>query len=298
MSGGGDDERDQNQPGVRRAFSARVFIHERHLDEPLSLETLSAIAHSSPYHFHRQFTACSGVPLYRYIQWLRLRRACWRLAFRPQDKIIDIALDAGVSESGIVQSCLPCRVRSKPQPVPSTAGLAGVASTRFPKHTLQEQHPMVVKIVQFPETQVAMLRHRGSPDLVNATAAQFIAWRKASGLSPVATSATWGVSWDDPAATPADDFRFDICGSVQRTDRGKRLWRGEWHHSGRAMRSGAPSRLAGYARAKYLVSLPRLATGRRAKRHAIFRCFFVTSTSCMKSANTSYRPIFICRYAD
>ena len=26
------------------------------------------------------------------------------------------------------------------------------------------------------------------------------------------------------------------------------------------MRSGAPSRLAGYARAKYLVSLPRLAT--------------------------------------
>lgn len=24
----------------------------RHLDEPLSLETLSAIAHSSPYHFH------------------------------------------------------------------------------------------------------------------------------------------------------------------------------------------------------------------------------------------------------
>ena len=29
----------------------------RHLDEPLSLETLSAIAHSSPYHFHRQFSA-------------------------------------------------------------------------------------------------------------------------------------------------------------------------------------------------------------------------------------------------
>jgi AraC family transcriptional regulator len=22
------------------------------------------------------------------------------------------------------------------------------------------------------------------------------------------------VSWDDPATTPADDFRFDICGSV------------------------------------------------------------------------------------
>ncbi|STV18862.1 AraC family transcriptional regulator [Klebsiella pneumoniae] len=41
----------------------------RHLDEPLSLETLSAIAHSSPYHFHRQFSAYTGIPLYRYIQW-------------------------------------------------------------------------------------------------------------------------------------------------------------------------------------------------------------------------------------
>ncbi len=39
----------------------------RHLDEPLSLETLSAIAHSSPYHFHRQFSAYTGIPLYRYI---------------------------------------------------------------------------------------------------------------------------------------------------------------------------------------------------------------------------------------
>ncbi|EOA1823302.1 GyrI-like domain-containing protein, partial [Raoultella planticola] len=186
---------------------------ERHLDEPLSLETLSAIAHSSPYHFHRQFTACSGVPLYRYIQWLRLRRACWRLAFRPQDKIIDIALDAGFQNpesfsrafrAAFAQS--PSQFRQQPD--------WQEWHRRVPKHTLQEQHPMVVKIVQFPETQVAMLRHRGSPDLVNATAAQFIAWRKASGLSPIATSATWGVSWDDPATTPADDFRFDICGSV------------------------------------------------------------------------------------
>ncbi|KMU04271.1 Right origin-binding protein [Salmonella enterica subsp. enterica serovar Newport str. VA_R100808502] len=59
----------------------RVCDHiERHLDEPLSLEALSRMAHSSPFHFHRQFTVWSGLPLYRYIQWLRLRRASWRLA--------------------------------------------------------------------------------------------------------------------------------------------------------------------------------------------------------------------------
>ncbi|VTM92277.1 AraC family transcriptional regulator [Raoultella planticola] len=203
----------RTSPAYAGRFQRVCLYIERHLDEPLSLETLSAIAHSSPYHFHRQFTACSGVPLYRYIQWLRLRRACWRLAFRPQDKIIDIALDAGFQNpesfsrafrAAFAQS--PSQFRQQPD--------WQEWHRRVPKHTLQEQHPMVVKIVQFPETQVAMLRHRGSPDLVNATAAQFIAWRKASGLSPIATSATWGVSWDDPATTPADDFRFDICGSV------------------------------------------------------------------------------------
>ncbi|VEA52097.1 Transcriptional regulator, AraC [Salmonella enterica subsp. enterica] len=34
----------------------RVCDHiERHLDEPLSIEALSRMAHSSPFHFHRQF---------------------------------------------------------------------------------------------------------------------------------------------------------------------------------------------------------------------------------------------------
>jgi AraC family transcriptional regulator len=68
---------------------------ERHLDEPLSLETLSAIAHSSPYHFHRQFSAIAA---YRCIA---ISSGCvcvapvgdWRSIRRI--KIIDIALDAG-----------------------------------------------------------------------------------------------------------------------------------------------------------------------------------------------------------
>jgi len=54
----------RTSPAYAGRFQRVCLYIERHLDEPLSLETLSAIAHSSPYHFHRQFTACSGVPLY------------------------------------------------------------------------------------------------------------------------------------------------------------------------------------------------------------------------------------------
>ena len=73
---------------------------------------------------------------------------------------------------------------------------------------------MDVKIVEFKETKVAFLAHRGAPEQVNDSAMTFIEWRKASGLSPVNTSRTFGLVYGDPDTTPAEEFRFDICGEV------------------------------------------------------------------------------------
>lgn len=74
---------------------------------------------------------------------------------------------------------------------------------------------MQVKLVKFNETRVAAYEHRGAPELVNDSVRQFIAWRKQSSLSPVANSRTFGIAYDDPNTTPAEDFRFDICGAVE-----------------------------------------------------------------------------------
>ena len=73
---------------------------------------------------------------------------------------------------------------------------------------------MQVKIIDFPETAIAALEHRGTPELVNDSARVFIEWRKSSGLSPVKTSLTFGIAYDDPETTEPARFRFDICGSV------------------------------------------------------------------------------------
>lgn len=73
---------------------------------------------------------------------------------------------------------------------------------------------MEVKTVNFPRTRVAVLEHRGTPERINASVATFIEWRKASGLSPVKSSQTYGVTHSNPDTTAAEDFRFDICGSV------------------------------------------------------------------------------------
>jgi len=73
---------------------------------------------------------------------------------------------------------------------------------------------MKVNIVEFPGAVVAVLQHRGAPELVNDSAKRFIEWRIASGLSPARSSQTYGVAYDDPESTQPEQFRFDICGSI------------------------------------------------------------------------------------
>lgn len=71
-----------------------------------------------------------------------------------------------------------------------------------------------VEIINFPVTAVAMLTHRGQPELINATAARFVEWRKSTGLSPVTSSQTYGIAPHDPTLTIPDEFEFHICGTV------------------------------------------------------------------------------------
>ncbi len=73
---------------------------------------------------------------------------------------------------------------------------------------------MEVRIVVVEPTMVAALEHRGAPVLLNDSVRTFIEWRKETGLSPVNSSQTYGVVHTNPDTTPADAFRFDICGSV------------------------------------------------------------------------------------
>ena len=73
---------------------------------------------------------------------------------------------------------------------------------------------MEVKIVNFKETAVAVLEHRGAPERVNDSVRIFIDWRKESRLSPVKTSRTFGIVYDNLDTTEAEKFRFDICGEV------------------------------------------------------------------------------------
>ena len=70
-----------------------------------------------------------------------------------------------------------------------------------------------VTIRRVPDTRVAVLTHRGDPARLGQTIQRFIAWRRAAGLRPD-VSATYNVFHADPHATPAADFRMDLCAAT------------------------------------------------------------------------------------
>lgn len=204
----------QSREDLYRERFNKVFDYiDRHLDEALSVEQLSQIAHFSKFHFHRQFSDYCGISVIRYIQLMRLKRASYRLAFSTSDRITEIALDAGFENPESFSRAFkntfgqtPSEFRKQPKWQPW--------SERYQFPIRDRKKIMEVKISNFKQTRIAVLEHRGAPTLVNDSAKIFIDWRKSSGLSPVQTSQTFGIAYDNPDTTPQNDFRFDICGSV------------------------------------------------------------------------------------
>lgn len=207
-----------NEKSARAAAYAarfhRVFDYiDRHLGEPLSVDELSSEANFSRFHFQRQFSEYVGLSVTRYIQLLRLRRASWQLVFREQQQITDIGLEAGFSNaesfSRAFKKCFgqtPSQFREQPAWQPWNERM------QLPPRTRSTE--MNVNIVDFAETMVAVLEHKGPPDTLMDSVKTFIDWRKQSGFSPNASSRTFGVPYDDPNITPPEAFRFDICGET------------------------------------------------------------------------------------
>ena len=69
---------------------------------------------------------------------------------------------------------------------------------------------MDVRIVEFPETRVAVAEHRGPPALEYETSRRLIEWRKLNRLPPTGHR-TYGVHYTNPYTTPAAEHRVDFC---------------------------------------------------------------------------------------
>ena len=200
----------------------RVLDHvDRHLDEDLDLATLSGVAAFSKHHFHRQFTATFGLPLHRYVQLARMKRASHRLAFRGDDSVTEIAMDTGYEAPDAFARAFrqrfgqsPSEFRKSPDWEPWLAAFGPLDNARS-KLMQKIFSADVVTIRDEPATPVAAMEHRGDPAGIGATIQRFIAWRKANGLNPRA-GATYNVFHSDPQTVPATDYRLDMCVATER----------------------------------------------------------------------------------
>lgn len=180
----------------------------------LSLAMLSKAAGMSPFHFHRLFQAATGTSAAKRIRLLRLKRASMRLAFQPSRSITDIAFEAGFENAESLSRAFRRAFGQSPREfrrAPQWRAWRNVY--RFQQ--AKEYTPLEVTIVDFPETPVAALEHRGPAYLEYETARKFIAWRIANGLSPE-RHRTFGVHYCDPTTTPPHEYRMDLCVSVDR----------------------------------------------------------------------------------
>ncbi|BAI71903.1 transcriptional regulator [Azospirillum sp. B510] len=196
-----------------KRFSRLFDYIEQNLDGDLSLDRLSDVACLSKFHFHRLFSAHFDISIGKYIQLARLKRASFRLAFCPADKIIDIALDAGFETPESFSRAFKKAFGQTPSDFrkgPEWRRWHG----RYGHIKQKRIRTMDVSIVDFTPVGVAAYSHRGPIEGVNDSARIFIDWRKTSGLSPRERCRTFGIAFDNPETTEPDDFRFDICGEV------------------------------------------------------------------------------------
>jgi len=77
-----------------RIHQAIKFI-EDNLDEELSLEVVSDIAHTSPYHFHRIFKVVTGETLNTYITRKRIEKTASVLLRKPDVSVSELSLQYG-----------------------------------------------------------------------------------------------------------------------------------------------------------------------------------------------------------
>ena len=221
----------------------RVLDHiDRHIAEPLELADLAAVAHFSPYHFHRLFLAWMGETLGDYLRRRRLEKGALMLAHQPEQAVLNIALTVGFGSGEAFArafqrqfGCTPSAWRDgaaqrwteqlaavrqqrrerNPDQAESNPDQANAVdsaeNTDLP--LLFQESAMEVTILELPAATIAYRRLIGpyGPGIGEFWRSEFLPWLRANGL---AGRICYGIGHDDPSLTPAAKCRYDACVEV------------------------------------------------------------------------------------
>jgi AraC family transcriptional regulator len=240
------DAREHRREYARRMN--RVLDHiDAHLDAPLELAALAELAHFSPFHFHRLFTAWTGETLGAYLQRRRLEAAAQGLTLDPQRSVLQLALAVGFGSGEAFArafklhfGCTPSawRAGSARRWADYVAGLRrqlgprlrqqdskldqdGAAAAADDEALFHTDEPwrapslliMQVEIKTLAPQRIAYMRHIGpyGPTITQFWYQRFLPWLQAEGLDQ---RPSYGIGHDDPGITPPQHCRYDAAVAV------------------------------------------------------------------------------------
>jgi AraC family transcriptional regulator len=184
----------------------RVAAHiATHLDSPLPLAELAAVANFSEFHFHRIYRELMGETVGETVRRERLHRAASEL-LRNEAPIAMVARRAGYASTAAFTRALAAAYGVPP----ATYRAGPTGPQRKPTDPHQEVHMYDVTFRDFPRTRLVALRHTGPYDKIGGTFQQVFAWAGPRGIAGPASRCI-GVYYDDPDTVPAAQLRSDAC---------------------------------------------------------------------------------------
>lgn len=241
-------ERSRRRPLYVERVNAVIDYIEQHLAEEMTLSELAAVAHFSPYHFHRVFGVLVGETLNRFISRVRIERAATLLLQLPHSAVTEIAVSCGFPnpssfarnfKEAFSMSATEWRAggylrheRTPPESYRDMIGdigaigeRYGTISKRFDRETghptwmirCGDLEPAMVTVEQLPALEVAYVRHTGRyqgmgevfADMFN----RLMTWAHPRDLvTPDAR--VLAVYHDNPDLTDDDKLRVSACLSV------------------------------------------------------------------------------------
>jgi AraC family transcriptional regulator len=214
----------------------------RNLGQDLPLNQLAKIAHFSPYHFHRLFSALVGENVGSFIQRLRLENAASCLRLNHDKTITDIAHDCGYSSSATFarafkdyygmtashyrsggyrslnhhqRSNLSKTERNKSQINRKSGQAADNSDLYISLNTLIRERSssmkVPVKVKQMPQMQVVYVRHKGPYNQIKEAFDRLEAWARPRGLYEQDDVKVLAVYHDDPQVTDPEQLSSSAC---------------------------------------------------------------------------------------
>lgn len=194
----------------------RVLVHLQQVvqdDAPLpDLDALAAVAHLSPYHFHRIYRALTGETVGRTVARLRLLRAL-RLLGAGAVPVTRIAQEVGYGTPQALARALRAAVGASPGDLRASPDLLQASQRALAAPAVvaaEAASPLQVSVELLAPFEVVTLRRRGAFDDLDAGFGALFGWAAQAGIVDQAERLA-GIPLGDHRELAAAEFEFDCA---------------------------------------------------------------------------------------